>query len=175
MTRYVTRTLALGAILALAASAAWSQGWGAARGGRGGGRGGRWVTVESAQSQPVFDLHEKVRQAQWELWTLKANDADPAKIKQKTNEVNELRYEMSRLKTELPPGPGFEISQTGNPVQSSASPGWFGRGRRGNGYGGFGRGAGLGRGWNRWGGGPGPCWWGVQSSPGPTTEADPVQ
>lgn len=122
--------------LTLLTTGVWAQGWG-------GGRGARWANVSQEDVERIADLHQKIRQAQWELWTLKAQNADPDKIERKQNEVLRLRGELAKIMTNLPPGPCFQAG--GTPPQPGAGLG-FGMGRRaramapgrGGGWGGFG-------------------------------------
>lgn len=171
MTRRLMITLAAIAVLTLAVSGVWAQGWG-----RGMGRGMRWANVPQEQQDKVTDLHQKVRQAQWELWTLKSADKpEQKKIEAKTKEVLRLREQLAKIMTELPAAPCFQAGQAGTTPPTAG----MGRGMgpcgmgMGPGMGMMGRGPFAGaRGFGRAGGGRWmSCpWWG---QPTGTPQAQP--
>ena len=115
MTRYLTKTATVFAALALIATAATAQGWG--RGGGRGGRGARWANVSQEDGQKVADLHQKIRQAQWELWTLRDQEADAKAIEQKRKEVLRLRGDLAKVMTDLPAGPCYQASPSQRNIQ----------------------------------------------------------
>lgn len=152
MTRHLMKALAGMAVLTLAVSAAWAQG----RGGWRSGTRGRWANVSQEDRQKVADLHQKIREAQWALWTLQQNGADEQQIEQKQAEIAQLRDQLHKLMIELPAGPGLQAGRQG------AGPG-------------FGYGYGAGRGWmgrrggRGFGGGRGICPW-LQQPAAPVTQ-----
>jgi hypothetical protein len=155
-------TLAAIAVLTLAVSGVWAQGWG-----RGMGRGLRWANVPQEQLTKISDLHQKIRQAQWDLWTLQAAEKpEQKKIESKTKEVLRLREQLAKTMTELPAAPCFQAGQAGT-TPPTVGMGW-GRGPCALGYGPFAGGRGFGRGGGRW---MGACpWWGLQQPTTPQTQ-----
>jgi hypothetical protein len=115
-----------------------AQGWGR----------GRTANLSAEDRQQVSSLHQKVRQAQWDLWNLQAQNADAKKIEQKRAEVFRLHGELAKLMTDLPAGPCF---RSGAATPPAAVGGGLGRGPCGMG---LGRGGGRGMGYGRGGGCP---------------------
>jgi len=137
MRRLTLMTAVAVGTLALFATTAMAQGW------------GRMSNLSTEDQQKVTSLHQKVRQAQQELWTLQAQKADAKKIEQKRAEVLRLRGELSKLMTDLPAGPCV----TGSPATVGAMGAGLGRGPCGLGLGrGRGAGRGMGMGYGRGGG-----------------------
>ena len=131
-------------MLALLTTGAIAQGWGR-------GAGCRWMTASPEDAQKAANLHQQVRQAQWDLWNLQSQKADAKKVEQKRAEVLRLRGELAKLMTDLPAGPCF---------QAGATQPQYGLGR-GMGLGPCGMGLGYGRGGGRgmgFGRGAGACW-----------------
>ncbi len=139
--------------LALLATGSIAQGFGR-------GMGARWLNVSPEDSQKAATLHQQVRQAQWDLWTLQSQKAEQKKIEQKRAEVLRLRGELAKLMTDLPAGPCFQAGTAQAPVGAGVGLG-YGPCGAGLGYGpcglglGYGRGAGRGMGYGR---GAGMCW-----------------
>ncbi len=164
--------LAAIAVLTLTVSGVWAQGWGRGGMGRGMGRGMRWANVPQEQLTKVTDLHQKIRQAQWELWTLKAAEKpEQKKIEAKTKEVLRLREQLAKLMTELPAGPCFQAGQAGTTPPAAGMGRGMGMGPCGMGMGPFAGARGFGRaGGGRW---MGACpWWGLQQPTAPQTQPD---
>ncbi|MBM3476206.1 MAG: hypothetical protein FJX75_23285 [Armatimonadetes bacterium] len=140
MRRLTLMTAAAVGTLALLATTATAQGWGR----------GRMANLSAEDQQKVTNLHQKVRQAQWDLWNLQDQNADAKKIEQKRAEVLRLHGELAKLMTDLPAGPCFR-SGAGAPPANVGAGGGLGRGPCGMGLG-FGRGGGRGMGYGRGGG-----------------------
>ena len=139
MRRLTLMTAATVGMLALLATTAMAQGW------------GRLSGLSTEDQQKVTSLHQKVRQAQQELWTLQAQKADAKKIEQKRAEVLRVRGELSKLMTDLPAGPCVTSGATAAGTVGAG----LGRGPCGLGLGlgrGGGRGMGMGMGYGRGGG-----------------------
>ncbi|MGQ9731453.1 MAG: hypothetical protein ACUVX8_09280 [Candidatus Zipacnadales bacterium] len=146
MTRFLTKMAVVIVTVTLLATTAMAQGW------------GRWATASPQDQQKIADLHQKIRTAQWELWTLKSQNADQKKIEQKTTEVLKLRGELAKIMTNLPPGPCYQLSQGGTAPSAIWTPGL---GRRG----------GFGMGFRGGCGGPGMCWrWQLPALPSAATQ-----
>jgi hypothetical protein len=120
-------------VTGLLAATAMAQGFGR---GRGGGMGGRWANVSAADQQKVTNLHQQIRQAQWDLWTLQSQKAAPDAVKAQEGKVLKLRGELAKLMTGLPPCPAYQAGQGMPPQGAGLGPG------RGRGPG-YGRGAGC--------------------------------
>ena len=145
MTRHFPKALATIVVAALAVSATWAQGrWG----GRGGGRGcgARWSTMSQEDLTKVNDLHQKIRTARWELYTLQQQDAGEKKIEQKTEAIERLRDQLHKVMEATRPDTCPLIGQQGVAPGAGYGRGWMG-GRRG-----WGAGGGFGRGMGRMGG-----------------------
>ncbi|MBM3498182.1 MAG: hypothetical protein FJX74_05880 [Armatimonadetes bacterium] len=122
--------------------------------GPGSGRGARWANLSPEDAQKIADLHQKVRQAQWDLWSLQTGKAEEKRVEQKRAEVLRLRGELAKLMTDLPAGPCFQAGNATPPPGAGLGLGrGIVRGPCGMG-GGFGRGAGRGMGYGR---GAGMC------------------
>jgi len=128
-------------VLTLLTTAAVAQGFGR-------GMGARWSNVSPEAAQKAADLHQKVRQAQWDLWNLQAQKAEADQIEKKRAEVLRLRGELGKLMTDLPAGPCFQAGSATPPGAAGLGLGrGMGRGPCGMGLGyGRGRGRGMGQG-----------------------------
>jgi len=137
--------LGAAALLAVVASVAWTQGgWG-----WGGGCGARWWTTSSADQQKAVDLHQKIRQTQWELFGPQQQGADPAVFAQKQKAIADLRDSLHKLMVATQPTNCLWYGQAGTALRTGMGPG-AGRGCRGCGMGG------------RWGG---VCPWAQPTPP----------
>ncbi len=119
------------ALLVIVASLAWAQGgWGWGRG-----CGARWQSMSPDSRQKVADLHNKVRQGQWDLCAMQQSGADPAKIAAKQRDLTQLRERLQKTMLTTAPATCPRLGQPGTP-----------------GPGGWGCGMGRGMGCGMWGG-----------------------
>ena len=81
------------ALLGVVVSAAWTQG------GRGWGRGCgmRRQTMKAKDQQKVADLHQRIRQGQWDLYALQQSGADQERIAQTGKAVAALRDRLHQV------------------------------------------------------------------------------
>ncbi len=91
----MSKRLAVGlvvvALVAVVASVAWTQGgWGC-------GACPRWQTMGPADQQQATGLHQQIRQAQWELYGLQQQGADPAVVAQKQKAIAEFRDNLNKV------------------------------------------------------------------------------
>ena len=153
----MTKQLLAGTILALllvGGSAAFAQPSG--RWGPGMGWGNcPWVAAPVAPQDPqtqaklqellseIANLHQQIRELNWEIWSLRAQGADEEEIRAKLAQQNELRsklHELNVKRSELGAPGGFRGWRAGRPGQGPQGPSMGqGRGRYHRFGGGFGR------------------------------------
>jgi len=93
MTKRIAIGMGIIALLALVASIAWTQG------GFGWGRGcaWRWSTMKPEDQQNVANLHGKIRQTQWELYSLQQAGGDQEKAAKTQKELVQLRDQLHKV------------------------------------------------------------------------------
>jgi hypothetical protein len=165
MTKRLMWALVAVTALAVAASVAWAQGgWGFGRG-----CGARWQTMKPDDQQRVANLHQKIRQGQWDLYQLQRSGADQAKTTAKEKAIAGLRDQLHKVMVATRPATCPLGTQAGAPVTPPASPAavcpWGNQPGAGCPWGGPGPGRGCGMGMGRGMGGRwgGACPW-VQPS-----------